>query len=352
MLDGKYKKCYGNTTGEENMIQYKDFKNTLEEKIKECEQVVITPHIRIDMDAIASSIGMAAIGRKYGKQSFILLDDDPLHIEAGARKIIEDAKKHYEIISLSEYLKRKTDQDLLVMCDVNKKNMVSCEKILSTFQNIFIIDHHSTDENTVDTPFQFIDKTSSSASEIVAQLSFVSNLKITPKLAEFLLAGIALDTQRFSKVPVDSAAFHVVYKLTKKGTSIEAIEPYFVEDYQSYRRWNGLVDKAEFQTFKAAIVVGDDKEIYTSVEIAKAANCLLNFDVDASFVVGRVANDAISISARSKGAIDAGTVMHDMSTQGGGSPILAAARITDSTETTETVGTKLKQKIQPTFYIR
>ncbi len=328
------------------MLNYKEIKLVFEEKIKKSNQVLITPHLRVDMDAIASSLALSSLVKKCGKPSFILLDEPLEELELGSRKMVEQAQNDYEIIDLNTFMKKQTSKDLLILSDVNKKNRIACSNILPTFQDIFIFDHHSTDSNTVDTEYQFIDTSISSASEMIAQLAFVMNLKISPRLAEYLLAGIALDTQNLTRAP--SSAFKVSSKLMNKGTSIEAIEPYFQEDFASNRKWNHLVDKAEFQNYKAAVVIGDDQEIYTGVEIAKAASCLLNFDADATFVVGRISKEEVSISARSRGTIDVSSIMQEMSENGGGSPRLAAARIKN--ETTEEVGAKLKQKIRPVFY--
>ena len=328
------------------MLNYKEVKSIFEEKVKASQQVLIVPHLRVDMDAIASCLALSSLVKKCGKPSFVLVNDAPKSIEMGTCKMLKTAQQDYQMITLPTYLEKQTENDLLLLSDVNKKNMIACEKYLDTFKNILIFDHHLTDQNTVSTQYQFIDSAASSASEIVAQLSFAMNLRFSPQLAEYLLAGIAVDTQNLTHAP--ASAFKVSSRLMSKGTSIEAIEPYFKEDFASNRKWNHLVDRAEFQNYKAAIVVGDNREIYTGVEIAKAASCLLNFDNDAAFVIGRVSDNEVSISARSRGTIDVGTIMQEMAECGGGSPRLAAARIQG--ETTEAVGMKLKQKIRPAFY--
>ena len=65
------------------MISFKEFRDKLEVKIKNSEQVFIVPHIGADLDAIASSIAMSYIVRKLGKDVYIILDEDPLKIEPG-----------------------------------------------------------------------------------------------------------------------------------------------------------------------------------------------------------------------------------------------------------------------------
>ena len=49
------------------MISFKEFRDKLEVKIKNSEQVFIVTHIGADLDAIASSIAMSYIVRKLGK---------------------------------------------------------------------------------------------------------------------------------------------------------------------------------------------------------------------------------------------------------------------------------------------
>ena len=67
-----------------------------------------------------------------------------------------------------------------------------------------------------------------------------------------------------------------------------------------------------------------------SIELAEVAEELLNFeDVKASFVLGKIDNDLIGVSARSLGDIDVSNIMKQMG--GGGHSSNAACQIKNKT---------------------
>ena len=81
------------------METIKDLKVNLESKILASSNIVIVPHTRIDMDAFASAIGISLITEKLEKKANILIDDAAYSIDNSVKKVIEDAKKNFNIIS-------------------------------------------------------------------------------------------------------------------------------------------------------------------------------------------------------------------------------------------------------------
>ena len=63
--------------------------------------------------------------------------------------------------------------------------------------------------------------------------------------------------------------------------------------------------------------------------------------------MGKISDDVISISARSKGMLNVGEVMSQL--QGGGNEHSGATKIKD--ESIEEVGTKLKKLLKNPYYI-
>lgn len=160
------------------------------------------------------------------------------------------------------------------------------------------------------------------------------------------MAGIHLDTNRLKK-NTSSDTFKIIAHLLECGANNDIINKWFIEDFNSYTKVHSLVGKAEMMNFSVAIVKGDDKNIYTKEELAKAADYLLNFGIDASFVIGNIGNNVISVSARSNDKIDVGSIMKDMN--GGGHKHSAATKIDDMNETD--VYKKLIKIITPPCYI-
>lgn len=324
----------------------KELKATIEEKTNQCNQVFIVAHNNADFDAIASAIGLSHIIKKLGKNAYIILNEDPTKIEPGVKRIIEEINQVVNIISVEDYINLKSSNDLLITVDVNKEHMVCCKDYLNSFKEKILIDHHHTDENTIKTPHQYVKPELSSASEIITEMLCMYRIKITPELANYLLAGIYLDTNKYTKKSCTSKTMSIVSKLLDKGGDIAKVNEFFEEDFNSDRKVQELVNKANFFTYSIALCIADENVIYTKEELAKVADYLLRYKADAAFAAGFIDENLISISARSKGKIDVGTIMSKLS--GGGNTYSAATKIADNKILNPVQ--KLVKIIKPTFY--
>lgn len=336
------------------METIKEFKQVLEEKIKESNQVFIVPHIKADFDAIASCIGMYMIAKKLGKNPNIIIDEALHEMEAGVKIIIDEINnmtigkdnENISIINSSKYDKIKSDNDLLIALDLNKTYLTSCKEYLDEFKNIVVIDHHKEDENTINTDYKYIDVNTSSISELMTELICQFNIKFDKHIADYLLAGIYLDTDMLKR-NATSKTYRIVSKLLEKGADLGRVTDFFAYDFYSDRKVQDLVGKTCFMTYTCAIALGDEETIYSREELAKAADYLLKYRTDAAFAIGYIAENEISISARSsKGNIDVGEVMKELG--GGGSPFSAATKI--SGENINEAGKRLTKCLKPKAY--
>lgn len=334
------------------METIKEFKNTLERVIKESEQVFIVPHIKADFDAIASCVGMYLIVKKLGKPPYIILDEPLSEMEPGVKKIIEELKINcsdkdvFSIINTDGYNKIKGKNDVLITVDLNKAYLTGCQSYLDEFKKIMVIDHHKEDEKTIDTEYRYIDVNVSSVSEMIAELLCCFNIKYDKRIADYLLAGIYLDTDSLKR-NVTAKTYKMISKLFEKGADIGRVNDLFVYDFVSDRKIQELIGRTEFSTYTFAIALADEGVIYTREELAKAADYLSKYATDAAFSVGHITEDEISISARSaKGLIDVGEVMQELG--GGGSPFSAATKITG--QTINETGKALTRVLKPRIY--
>lgn len=324
----------------------KNLKVNMEQKILESSKVVVVPHNGIDFDAMGSAIGLSVIARKLRKPSCIVVDDPVYKIDHGVKLVMDDAKRDFTIIPRDKYLQMAEDNDLFILTDVNKSYLVSINDQLEKDRTI-IIDHHESDQNTIEASETFIDTSVSSASEVVAKLLCMYKIKPTPEVANYLLAGIYLDTNKLRK-NVSPETMGMVTKLLSAGASMDRVTDLFVEDFESDRRIQELVGKAKMTNISIATVFGAEDAEYTREELAKVADYLLRYGVDASFAGGYIGDGVIAVSARSKEKVNVGTVMKEMG--GGGNPYSAATRLTDTN--LEEVGKKLMKIIQPPCYIK
>lgn len=331
------------------MADIKNLKVNLDSKILQSEKVVIVPHRNADVDAIGSAIGLSLIAKKNKKSSYIILDDPSYIMERGVKAIQDESKKDYNIVKLSKYLENQNSNDLFILTDVNKKNLISINEEMLNPKNTMIIDHHHEDDMTIDTKYKYINTDASSASEIVAQLLFQYRIKIPTNVANYLLAGIWLDTNKLYKNS-SAETLRTMAKLVEFGADTSYADDLLSEDIQSIRRVNNLVSKLQVSTFSIATALGNEDDEYTREEIAKAADYLLRGDVDAAFAVGNIDDNTISVSARSKARIDVGAVMSKLG--GGGNKFAAATKLDRNETTVEEVGEQLKKVLTPGYYIK
>lgn len=171
-------------------------------------------------------------------------------------------------------------------------------------------------------------------------------IKPTPEVANYLLAGIYLDTNKLTK-NVNPETMKIVAKLLEYGANMNYVTDLFTEDFISDRRVQDLVSKAKITTYSIAIALADSDCEYTKEELAKVADYLLKYRVDAAFSIGNIGENVIAISARSKEKVNVSYIMKQLN--GGGHPYSAATRLTDCS--IEEAGKRLQKIIEPIYYI-
>ena len=328
-------------------MDIKNLKLNIEQRILGAKKVVIVPHNRIDFDAIGSALGLATIVRKMNARPTIVVNDNVKELQRGIQIIMDDVSKDFEIVNRDKYLEMKEDDDVYILTDVNKRGMVSFGDVIEYPDNTIIIDHHNMDDTTIPSNATLVDEHVSSASEIVARLMCMFRCKCPNEIATYLLAGIYLDTNHMSK-NVGDDTFLAGSKLASMGANINRVNDLFLEDFTSDRRVQDLVNKVDIVTCTIATILADQNVVYTQEELAKAADYVLKYGVDASFAVGNVGDGVVQVSARSPENIDVGEVMKELG--GGGNQSSGAARIADSS--VEEVGKRLRKVLEPTGYHR
>ena len=318
------------------MATLKELKTVLENEIKKSSHVFIIGHNGPDLDAIGSAIGLSDLVKSYGKKSSIILNDEPSKIEASAKKVIDECKKDYTFINKEKALKKVNSKSLLIITDTNKSHMISIGDELDLFKRRIIIDHHSTDENTISSTYQFINEKYSSACEIVASLLNSLKVPYDKKVANYLLAGINLDTKRF-KQNVTESTHDTAEKLLRHGADIDYVNNLFLEEFESFCRIsnliiNGTTIKKYSDSRLTPIQVSftldrnNPQSVYLKEDYAKAADRMMKFNgIDASFALGFVEPGIIHISGRSTKKVNVGKILQELG--GGGNNQSAGTRV-------------------------
>ena len=314
----------------------KELRVKLENDIKKSSRVFIIGHNSPDFDSIGSAIGLAVLVESLGKKAFIIVNDEEFKIEPGVKKIIDSNRSIYHFIKKEEFLKKADKRSLLLVTDVNKAPMIAVGDSLDKVGNIIVIDHHTEDETTIPTEDRYISLEASSACEIVSRLLTNSRTPYSKDVANYLLAGISLDTKRFKHNTTDKT-HEVAEKLLRNGADIDFVNNLFLEEFESYCRISNLIingtiikkySESALDPLQVSFTLNrnNPSQIYIKEDYAKAADRMMKFNgMDASFTLGYVEPGIIHISARSGKRVNVGAIMKEMG--GGGNPQAAGGRI-------------------------
>ncbi len=349
-------KSQGKTT--KNRVKLKERSNTFIKFFKDYEKILIMGHNAADYDAIGASLGVYLMCQKEGYDSDhvkIFIERDAC--DEGTRRAIDTMFTQEEIATMAVNRKRAYnfyDSDtLLIMVDHNDPNLSmfpNIAKDAATEHRLIILDHHrpsgqfSIDDNTV---FNYIDTTSSSASEIVT--SFINfapiYIHIDPRTATFLLAGICLDTH-FFKNKASDLTFDMASLLKSSHADSSKVADYLKDDLNEYSQLTSLVSSAKNYRSNVLIIVSPDKEPILDEMLSKAANAALDIrEVDLSFAIGRLDKNTIKVSARSNGKINCQYIMEKFY-HGGGHLEMAATKISNTNLSVDDIEKELENKLK------
>lgn len=295
--------------------------------LKKSKNVFIMGHNDLDLDAIGSALGIYDFVRQMKKNAFIIMNDKK-H-EAGVRKILEMVDDDIFVKS-SEIGDDDLKDSLLIIVDTNKKSLFQDSLIASKVSHVVIIDHHDVGEDTLTSAdVSLIDKDASSASELVVEFMYYFSYSIRNMYSSFLLSGITLDTNNFT-AKTGSKTHQVAYHLIESGADVKFVNTLLKQDLEDYILRQKVITDVEIIHRTIAFAKGSNRVIYKREELAKIADTLLEFNhIETSYVIGKLEDNVVGISARSSGSIHVGKVLSLLG--GGGDATDAACRIENQT---------------------
>lgn len=277
-------------------------RKVLTKKINHAKKIFIMAHKNLDLDALGSSIGLYKILKKKKKECYIIIDDK-CH-ELGVEKILKELDGCIDIIrgeKLKEKLHKTNKNNLLIILDTNKKELVQSEEALKLISSKVIIDHHALGKTTIKDAYIIQDEESSSTCEMITNLIEAYDVEIDPYFATILLSGIVLDTNNYT-LKTTKETFYASYYLTSLGASAKKVQYLLKQDIKDYTEREKLLSKLEVINGKIAFTKAMASTIYRREELAKLADALLFFnDIEASFVIGKIDKNTVYVSARSLG---------------------------------------------------
>ena len=288
---------------------YKEIYN----KIKKASIIVIARHVGPDPDALGSSLGLKQIIEDNFNNKKVYVIGNP-------------ASK-FNYLGTLDKLPENLDNDkaLLIVTDTPDRKRVDGVDPLN-FKNSIKIDHHPFIEKTC--TLEWIDDKASSASQMILELVFNTNLKLTKKSAEKIYTGIIADTNRFMFAYTSSKTFDLVSKLLKE-TEIDITKVYdnlYLRNYKEIKFQGYLSENFNItENGVGYIIIKDETLKEYNVDSATPGNMINNFNHINEMLVWLTATEdkdmgSFRISVRSRGPI----INETVSIHGGGGHIYAS----------------------------
>ena len=189
-----------------------------------------------------------------------------------------------------------------------------------------VIDHHRRAATYIENAaFSFHEPYASSAAELVTELLqyLVEPADLLREEAEALLAGIVLDTKRFT-LRTGGRTFEAAAFLRRAGADTAEVQRLFQNDLNDMVSRYDIIRRAEMYREDIALAVIPQDGV-DRVAAAQAADELLTLKgVKASFVIYRNGDDVL-MSARSLGEVNVQVILETLG--GGGNSSQAGGRV-------------------------
>ena len=304
--------------------------HALRDMIARCRNVIIVGHKEADFDCIGSALGLASIVQSMNKPVSIVTKTGGIEgkLKAFMDENSEYLESHFEFISESQGLNELDDSTIVVMIDHSSINQSNALNVVKSAKQVVIIDHHRRPEDLVIKPVMvYIESGCSSASELICEFfSYMGHhVKVDSLIATLMYTGIVVDTQRF-KNRTGQRTFDAASKLLDLRADSSLVDQILKDSYEQFEAKTNLYHQAK-PILPGYYLVTIDSIVSRSF-MSQIADGLLDIDdAKASFVMAKLDDKTIGISARSGGRVNVQRIMETL--KGGGHRTAAAAQRND-----------------------
>ncbi len=301
----------------------------LRELMLSADAVVTMGHSMTDMDSFGAAVGVCRAAMTVGKPAHIVLGELNVNIRDWVAKFRESSDYPEDLfITHEQAVAMVNDTTAVIVVDTNRPGMTECPEILSMTQNLVVLDHHRSGQDTIEgAALSYIETSASSACEMIAEILQYLEEKVPLKNleADAIYAGMVIDTNSFvNKAGVRT--FEAAAYLRRRGADVTRVRKALRDDFGSYMAKVEAVSRAQkfMDDFAISVCEGEGIE-NPNIVGAQAADELLNITgVKASFVLTQC-NDRIYISARSIDEVNVQLVCERLG--GGGHLNVAGAQL-------------------------
>ena len=313
--------------------------HTIREQMELADKVFVMGHANEDYDSIGSAVGIAKLSLSLQKPTFIVISNQSTSLQKLKKVVfngelnISEEDKLYEGLFVHEedVLEEISPNSLLMLVDHHRAVLSASQKVLEAIpQKRIIIDHHRRAEDIIqNTILKYMEPSSSSASELVTELTgyFNDKLEFTKGEATALYSGLVVDTKNFN-VQTGARTFEAAALLRTSGADPILVRQLFKDDLESFRDRYRIIAEAETPLPHLAISINRDVENSsdTSILAAQAADALINVTgVSVGVVISACTDGNVNVSARSDGSVNVQVIMEELG--GGGHQTVAGVQL-------------------------
>jgi len=294
-------------------------------EIKKAKRIILARHIGPDHDALGSTLGLKEL----------ILNTFP---EKEVYVVGSPAAKFKFLGNLDKFTEDMYDSLLILTDTPDKKRVDGVDP--AKFNYSIKIDHHPFIEKICD--LEWIDDTSSSACQMIIELAYYTNLKLSKEAAEKLYAGLISDTNRFLFKYSTPKTFYLTSYLIKEANIdiTKVYENLYTRPYKEIKFHGYMQQNLKITENGVGYIIVEEGTLNKyEVDSATPGNMINDFNyideilVWVSFSFDKEL-DTYRVSIRSRGPI-----INDVATKfGGGGHIYASgARIKTKEEIKELI---------------
>ncbi|MDD6466738.1 MAG: DHH family phosphoesterase [Erysipelotrichaceae bacterium] len=300
---------------------------TIHDMIESSSRVFIIGHKDMDFDCMGAALGMSRIASSIQKEVYIVLDEKSIErkLEQTLYRINQTLVEYHTFIPVDEALSLMDKDSLIIAVDHHSVGLSIGEKLLEHSKQTMIVDHHRrrSDDN-INATMVYVETSASSTTELVTELLQYQpeKLELTSEEVNVMFAGMLVDTNHF-RTRSGSRTFEAAAQLRKMGADPMVADDMLKDTYKEFEMRTQLVSYSEEIYDDIVVSAIDNDHVYNRTLLSKAAEYLLQIqNIEASFVIAKVDQETVAISARSNGEINVQLIMEKMN---GGGHFTAAA---------------------------
>lgn len=304
--------------------------HALRDMISRCSNVILVGHKEADFDCVGALLGLSSIANSLNKRNSIVLKSGG--IESKVNAFIEDNQAYFDeqfhFITESQAINELEKDTLVIMTDHNSMMQCNAANMVKQANKVIIIDHHRRPEDLIIQPMMvYIEPGCSSTSEMVTEFfSYMGHqIQVDSMVATIMYAGIIVDTQRF-KNRSGQRTFDAASKLLDLRADSVLVDQLLKDSYKEFEAKINWLNQT-VQLFPGYYLIMQDI-VTTRSFMSQIADDLMDIDnAKAVFVMAKLDDKQIGISARSGGEVNVQVIMEDL--KGGGHRTAAASQRSD-----------------------